>query len=149
MCSVSLPVSPTLRRITYHHDSLHPLPTVFPAEPSTRTSARPSQGSVMRPLNNSWPKSTFIEPCSYLIFPQTDYKPSARQQSSLTRASLGRQRLANIDEVVLGGSCPRDGFPVVAVPCQGREVEGIASCVSGQKRTLQLGSPVLRVDTRH
>lgn len=56
MCSVSLPVSPTLQRITYYHDSLHPLPTVFPAEPSTRTSARPSQGSVMRPFNNSWPK---------------------------------------------------------------------------------------------
>lgn len=114
--------------------------------PPTRTSARPSQGSALRPLNNHFlppPRghSAFTEPCSCSICPQSDHKPSAHQESSLTGAGLGRQRLANVDEVVLGGSCACDGFPVVTVPCQGREVEGVAGPVSGGKRTLRLGSP--------
>lgn len=57
------------------------------------------------------------------------------REGSLTRARLRCQRLADIDEVVLGGPCPGDSFPVVTVPRQGREVVVVASRVSAGKRS--------------
>lgn len=69
----------------------------------------------------------------------TSHQPT---ESPLTRAGMRRQRLADVDEVVLSGACTRDRFPVVTVPRQGREVVVVASLISAGKRTLQSGSAV-------